>query len=267
MSVIKAKRHTAKSEFEQTFSLFYADSRRLLSKVPKRRQRFICPKIVWLNNSIYNDLMIIQINLFAKQEERKNEKLNRIKSALEKIEILEKAIMVYSNIMAMPFDKQCNWCNPLKKEINLLNGMLENDSDKSTSKITVLDWDKIHRFKAVDTMCVFHRYVHGKAVRAVNLFDNGDTALMIELIDEAFYNVIKANSLFPKNKDEFQDRINRIDKALQCLDEIQRPILSFFNVMKYSNRVMQEWSDLLNDEIKLLKGLLKSDKNRIRKLS
>ena len=71
MSVIKAKRHTAKSEFEQTFSLFYADSRRLLSKVPKRRQRFICPKIVWLNNSIYNDLMIIQINLFAKQEERK----------------------------------------------------------------------------------------------------------------------------------------------------------------------------------------------------
>ena len=90
MSVIKAKRHTAKSEFEQTFSLFYADSRRLLSKVPKRRQRFICPKIVWLNNSIYNDLMIIQINLFAKQEERKIEKLNRIKSALEKIESLER---------------------------------------------------------------------------------------------------------------------------------------------------------------------------------
>ena len=117
MSVIKAKRHTAKSEFEQTFSLFYADSRRLLSKVPKRRQRFICPKIVWLNNSIYNDLMIIQINLFAKQEERKIEKLNRIKSALEKIESLEKAIMVYSNIMAMPFDKhqqllECEqqWC-------------------------------------------------------------------------------------------------------------------------------------------------------------
>ena len=74
---------------------------RLLSKVPKRRQRFICPKIVWLNNSIYNDLMIIQINLFAKQEERKIEKLNRIKSALEKIESLEKAIMVYSNIMAI----------------------------------------------------------------------------------------------------------------------------------------------------------------------
>lgn len=85
MSVIKAKRHTAKSEFEQTFSLFYADSRRLLSKVPKRRQRFICPKIVWLNNSIYNDLMIIQINLFAKQEERKIEKVDRGEMKLDDV--------------------------------------------------------------------------------------------------------------------------------------------------------------------------------------
>ena len=115
MGVIKAKRHIAKSEFEQTFSLFFADSRRLLSKVPKRRKDFICPKIIWLNNSIYNDLMIVQLNLFAKQKDKKDEKQKRIKYALEKIENLEKAIMVYSNIMSLPFDKQCRWCDPLNK--------------------------------------------------------------------------------------------------------------------------------------------------------
>jgi len=267
MSVITAKRHTAKSEFEHTFSLFYADSRRLLSKVPKRRERFICPKIIWLNNSIYNDLMIVQEILFTKQKDKKIEKQNRIKNALEKIAELEKPIMVYSNIMAMPFDKQCNWCKTLNKEIALLNGMLENESDKSNCRIEVLDWEKIHKFKAVNNMCSLHRYTHGKAVRAVNIFDNGDTALVIELIDEAFYNVIKANSSFPNNKEEYEMRIKRIERALQCLNEIQRPMLSYFNVMKYSNRVMREWSDILNKEIKLLKGLQKSDKKRFCKLS
>lgn len=266
MSVLKSKRHLAKSEFEHTFSLFYADTRRILSKVPKRRKRYICPKITSLINSIYDDLMIVQINLFAKQESKKIEKQTRIKDALEKIEQLEKGIMIYSNIMLFPFDKQCRWCDTLNKEIALLNGMLENESDKSNVRIKVLDWDKIHKFQVLNTMCKLHRYVHGKAIRAVGIFDNGETPLIIKLIDEAFYNVMTANSFYPKDKYEYQDRINRIERALWCLDRIQRPMLSFFNIMEYSNRVMNEWSDLLENEIKLLKGLLKSDKNKLRKL-
>jgi len=265
MSVIKAKRHIAKSEFEQTFSLFYSDSNRILSKVPKRRERFVCPKIIWLNNSIYNDLMIVQEILFAKQPEKKDEKQRRIKSALQKIECLEKEIMVYSNIMSMPFDKQCSWCNTLNREVALLNGMVENESDKSTFRIKVLDWDKIYKFKALYKMCELHRYTHGKAVRAINSLENGNTPLVIELINEAFYSVMTAN-FYPQTKEEYLDRAKRIERALQCLNEIQRPMLSYFNTMKYSNRVMKEWSDLLKTEIRLLKGLLKSDKKRFSKL-
>lgn len=267
MSVIKAKRHIAKSEFEQTFSLFYADSRRLLSKASKRRKDFICPKIICLNNSIYNDLMIVQLNLFAKQKDKKDEKQKRIKYALEKIENLEKAIMVYSNIMSLPFDKQCRWCDPLNKEIALLNGMIEDDNDKSDFRVKVLDWEKINKFQVLKNMCALHRYVHGKAVKAKNFLDNGETPLIIELIDEAFYNTMTASTFFPKTKEEYQNRKNKLKRALHCLDEIQRPMLSYFNTMEYSDRVMREWSELLNDEIKLLKGLQKSDKKRFRKLS
>lgn len=267
MSVIKAKRHTAKSEFEHTFSQYYAESRRLLNKVPQRRKKYICPKIIWLNNSIYNDLMIVQSNLFAKRKDKKDEKYIRIISSLNKIEHLEKVIMVYSSIMSLPFDKQCQWCDPLNKEIALLNGMIQNESDKSKFRICVLDWDKIHKFKVLDNMVFLHRYTHGKAVRATNLLENAETPLIIDLIDEAFYNVMKSNTFYPKNKDEFEDRIKRIERALVCLNEIQRPLLSYFNIMKYSNRVMAEWSNLIDSEIKLLKGLLKSDKKRLSRLS
>lgn len=43
-------------------------------------------------------------------------------------------------------------------------------------------------------------------------------------------------------------------------------MLLYFNTMKYSNRVQVEWSERLNLEIKLIKGLLKSDKKRFSKL-
>jgi hypothetical protein len=211
--------------------------------------------------------MVVQSNLFAKREDKIDEKYCKIISSLRKIESLEKAIMVYSNIMNLPFDKQCKWCDPLNREIALLNGMVQNESDKSKFKICVLDWDKIHKFKVLDNMATLHRYIHGKAVRATNLLENGETPLIIELIDEAFYNVMKSNTFYPKSKEEFNERIKRIERALICLNEIQRPLLSYFNIMKYSNRVMSEWTNLLDSEIKLLKGLLKSDKNRLSRLS
>lgn len=263
---MKAKRHLAKSEFEHTFSLFYVNSERLLNKVPKRRKRYICENIISLNNSIYNDLMIVQNFLFSKKEYKKLIKQSKIQSVLQKIESLEKGAMIYSNIMSMPFDKQCNWCDSLNKEIALLNGMVDDESKKSKFHVIVLDWDKIHNFEVLQNMSILHRYTHGKAVRAIGKLENGTTPLLINLIDEAFYRLMKANSYIPRTKEEYEERAKHIEIALLKLNEIQRPMLSFFNVMKYSDKVQREWSAMLNKEIKLIKGLQKSDKSRFGKL-
>ena len=266
MSVLKAKRHLSKSEFERTFSLYYIDSERILNKVPNRRRKYICTNIAFLNNAIYNDIMIVQNYLFAKKEYKKMIKQLRIQSALHRIECLEREIMIYSNIMLMPFDKQCNWCDPLNKEIALLNGMVDDEYEKSKFRITVLDWNKIHKFEVLRNMSVLHRYTHGKAIRAAGKLENGTTPLLIELIDEAFYRLMKANSHVPHTKKEYEERAENIEIALMKLYKIQRPMLLYFNLMKYSNRVQEEWSGMLNKEIKLIKGLQKSDKNRFSKL-
>lgn len=266
MSVLKAKRNLAKSEFERTFLLFYADSERLLNKVPKRRKKYICTNIALLNNAILNDLMIVQEYLFAKKEHKKTIKQLRIQSAIQRIECLEKEIMVYSNIMFLPFDKQCNWCENLNKEIALLNGMIDDETEKSKFRVTVLDWSKINKFETLRNMADLHRYTHGKAVRAVGQFENGTTPLLIGLIDEAFYRLMKANSYIPRTKAEYEERAKNIEIVLQNLNKIQRPMLLYFNVMKYSDRVQREWSKMLNKEIKLVKGLQKSDKKRFSKL-
>lgn len=266
MSVLVADRHTAKSEFEHTFSLFYADSERLLNKVSKRRKEFICTNIILLNNSIYDDIMTIQNYLFSKKEYKKEIKQLKIQDVFKKIEYLERCIMVYSNIMSLPFEKQGNWCSSLDKEIALLNGMVDDKHKKSKFRVSVLDWNKINKFETLRNMSKLHRYTHGKAVRAVGELKNGETSLLINLIDEAFYCLMKANSYIPQTKEEYEERTKYIETSLLKLNEIQRPMLLYFNTMKYSNRVQMEWSEMLNLEIKLIKGLLKSDKKRFSKL-
>ena len=185
----------------------HKDSERLLNKVPKRRKKYICTNIALLNNAILNDLMIVQEYLFAKKEQR--------------IECLEKEIMVYSNIMFLPFDKQCNWCENLNKEIALLNGMIDDETEKSKFRVTVLDWSKINKFETLRNMADLHRYTHGKAVRAVGQFENGTTPLLIGLIDEAFYRLMKANSYIPRTKAEYEERAKNIEIVLQNLNKIQ----------------------------------------------
>lgn len=266
MSVLKAKRHLAKSEFEHTFSLFYIESERLINKVPKRRKKYVTENIAVINNSIYNDLMVIQKYLFAKKDNKKEIKKLRILSVLEKINFLEKAIMVYSNIMSMSFEQQCNWVSYLDKEVALLNGMLDEETPKSKFKATVLDWEKISRFEVLRNMVCLHRYTHGKAVRAVGKFETCTTPLLIGIIDDALFYLSKANSYIPQTKAEYEEREKYIDIVLQKLDEIQRPMLMYFSTMGYSNRVQREWSEMLRKEIKLVKGLQNSDKKRFSKL-
>ena len=50
------------------------------------------------------------------------------------------------------------------------------------------------------------------------------------------------------------------------LQDAEYPIYELFNIMQYSENVMKEFSDLLTTEIKLLKGLQKSDAERYKNL-
>jgi hypothetical protein len=47
---------------------------------------------------------------------------------------------------------------------------------------------------------------------------------------------------------------------------MQRPVLALWNVMSYSENTMDEWAWRLNDVLKLLQGVIKSDKTRFAKL-
>ena len=94
------------------------------------------------------------------------------------------------------------------------------------------------------------------------VYDNTHGRLLIKEADDAFYFLILANQKIPETKDEYEKRRAYISESISCLKRMNRSLLFYFNLMKYSERIMNEWSDMLVQELKMLYALQQSDKER-----
>jgi len=267
LSVLKVNRHLSHTEYEEAYYRYFHDSERILNKCSKRREKYIAQPIAELNVLLYEEIMSITTNLYARSKEKKKQKQDKIQNCFKYIKGLNKAIMVYANIREISFDSQCRWCEPLVDIMEYLNNKVDHPYPHSKYKFRVLDWDKIKDFEVLNNMCELHRYCHCKAVRAKEILDDNTVSLLIYLIDESFYLTMIANSYIPRTKAEYEERKKMLDESLALLYHIQRPMITLYNVMKYSNRIQTEWSNLLTKQIKLLNGLRESDKSRFSKLS
>lgn len=97
-------------------------------------------------------------------------------------------------------------------------------------------------------------------------YDNSSGALLIRLVDDAFYHIIEANKKIPSNQKELKEREEHISKSISALRKMQRQTLFYFNLMRYSENVLREWTDYLTQELKLLYALKKSDAERFKNL-
>lgn len=263
MAVLRSKRNISRYEYEHTFSDLYNFSRERTSRVSKRRKKWIAQKIDYKMNIIFNTIMEISEGRCAKGK-RQITRTDLVLSILKTIEELEKPLMVLWNVEIYQTKKMAFWCSLIEKEIDVLYSLC--DIDKCDYKIMILDWKKINETEFLHNMSELHRYVHGKVVNAKNCYDDTDSALLIELVDEAFHSLMKANQKIPTTKDEFEKRTKRISTAISCLNKMNRPMLFYFNTMEYSENTMREWSDKLTSELKMLYSLQKSDKTRFKNL-
>lgn len=258
MSVLRSHRQVAQTEFENTFSNLYKYSRLQTSKVPKRRQKWICDDITKAMNSIYQDVMAMSdyydCGILPREEFREKAAARCISN----LNSLQKPLLVMWNVSGMETKKMATWLNLINREVELMHEF----SDSESVDFFIIDWHRINELRFLSNMSALHRYVHGKVTNAKNKYDDTEGSLLISLIDDAFYNVMSANRKKPTNQKEYQKRKEAISQAIRDLKALNRPMLFYFNLMKYSERVMKEWSYMLREEIKLLPGVLKSDEKR-----
>ena len=268
MAVHKSKRNISRFEFERTFAKFYDYSYTRTSTIAKRRKKWLGFKIENIMNTAYDYIMQTSIRI-SRRGYPMMTKVELLKTALTKLADLQKALWVLWNVELYPTKRMVRWVMFANDALKMLVYEILKDDVSFASNvedIMILDWEKMKKVAFLDNMSKLHQFTHGKAIHAQNKYDGSTTSLLIELVDEAFYQVICANTKIPKTQQEYKRRQERLNKAIICLREMNRPLLSYFNTQHYSENVMREWADMLQQEIKMLIALQKSDKARFKAL-
>lgn len=266
MSVLKNNRNIAYTEFERVFFELYNRSANNTSKVAKRRKKWISDNIDYIMNQ--TSYLIMSINTMYYDKKSKNEEISKLANrAYSTLKKLQKPLLVFWNVEMYEFNKMASWANLIHKTLIEINKRSLNKIEESkVDNFMILDWNFINKTEFCRNICELHRYCHGKIANADCRYDSSYGCQLIELVDSAFYHVMEANRKEPKTKDEYDKRKEHISIAISELKDMERPMLFYINLMQYSERIIKEWSKMLNKEIKLLCGVQKSDKERFSKL-
>lgn len=258
MSVFRSKRQISKTEFENTFKQLYIHSNNQVNKLAKRRKKWLGKPIVEILNECFDLIVELNEDLHSRKCSEE-ESVDRIKDIIKKLYLLEKPMIVLWNIENYDIKKMVSWAEMLKNEIDVL--LYKADIDREY-KLMIIDKDKVKRIDFLNTMSLLHKYTHGKVVNAPMKYDDSCGSIIIRNIDDALYCVFKANERIPTTKNEYKKRQKYLDKAVTDLYRVQRIILSYFNLVGYSEETYSQWSGYVISELKLLNKLIKSDKAR-----
>ena len=263
ISVRKNDRKLSRTEYQAAFHRLYKYSAKQTRKIPKRRRK-------WLTSGIDNTMNAIYISIAKIQDKYVYTKEERAEFSPEIIELLsslEMPLYTLWNVQKYETKKMVNWASLINKCIELLCKKCDGDAENREAYVMILDWSKIHCVEFLSNMSSLHRYIHGKVVAGRNTYDDTSGALLIQLVNEAFWLICKANQRIPKTKKEFEQREKHLRTAIRKLYQLDNASLQYFNLMQYSERVMVEWNEMLQCEIRLVLGLMRSDKGRFRDLT
>lgn len=260
MSVLRSKRNISKSEYENTITNLYMYSANRTSSVPKRRQKWLCVDIDSKMNRVYSDIMEIGLCYIPDSDEKASFVNNIISNSIDGLRSLQRPLLIMWNVQKYEIKEMAEWSRFIKTEISLLQSLIGNKEEESN--MVILDWHVINSVNFLKNMSELHRYTHGKVSNACMAYDNTHGQLLIDSVNDAFYFLMLANRKIPTTGKEYLYRKECISKAISSLNKMNRGLLFYFNLMQYSERVMNEWADMLTQELKMLHALQKSDKTR-----
>lgn len=235
-----------------------------LNKVPARYKKFINPKVYDPTNKAYTAVILAsEQNARTKTGYQNREKM--LDAAVRAIISLQKPMYAAWNLMGTEDGAIQRWTERYNKEIALLWGVLKRPKEEQPVFIA-LPKTKMKRLAFLKTMSELHKYTYEKIGHAPEYCKDTLSNRIADFIDTALYEVVIGNHKIPETKEQARKREEHLQAAIDSLNGLQRPLFALWNIMDYSENIMNEWSELLDTELKLLEGLMEADKERYKKL-
>lgn len=264
MSVHRSKRKIAFAEFEKQAIGISKYTHERMQHTPNRFKKFCCPKIYELTSRMCDDAIFAN-EQYAYDPVQLAERVRLLEDALETIQALQKPLYCYWNLFETKQTTIDCWVSKLNRESALICGVLKNG--RKPEMIKPLPYEQIHKAQFVKKISELQRFTNKKIAHEPLEYKDYLLDRIKTMSDDALCSVVFGNEKIPETKEEYQKRTKHFRHALQCLNSLQRPLYALWSIRLPSEAVMQEWSDLIDDSIRLLQSVITSDRQRFSTLT
>lgn len=260
MSVLKSQRTLSRHEYVNTFLKLYKHTEEKLSKMSKRKRKFLADPIIVIMNDIFNDVTEMN-NEYFNYGIKQLSKKQQATQIIDKILSLQKPLVTLWSIEQYKANRMQTWADLLNEEINhfVRIGGLQFEQERF---MFILNFDTIKNAEFLNNMWEMQKFIYSKIVSLPIKYRDTTGEQLKMLADEAFYHLYEANRYVPKNKAMYEKRKEHIEIAFDRVKKLQIPTINLFLQMQYSEETMIRWSFLIDKEMKLIRGLIKSDVKR-----
>jgi hypothetical protein len=264
MSVHKSAQALAYSEFERQMIKLHNHTTERAKSLPVRIQKFTNPKLLAPLNRAYT-AVVYASEQNVRNAEARVRRQKYLAAAAREIANIQKPLLVICNLKDVTQSSAKRWTEMFNYELSLIWGVAKFFPEEKPVLISYPK-NKIKKLKFLNTMCELHRFTYEKIGHAPMYCEDTLSDRIADFIDTALCEVIFANDVFPQTKGEAEEREKHLITATDALNGLQRPLLSLWNIMGYSENIMREWSDLLDSELNLINGLINADSKRYKHL-
>lgn len=262
MTVLARDRQLAGTEFEMNCARLVKYTVQRIDTIPNRYKKFVRPRLLTLVNDAYYDAIMAN-ETDSRTPAGKRERAKLLDDAIRSLARLEKPLVVYWSLFNTKKGGIKEWTTFINKEMVLLNGAAGyGPGERELPMIHTFDMAYNPDKEFENKMKELHKYTYDKICHVPLDYKDHLSDQILILVDNALYGVLMGNLYIPVTMEQYETRDGRFKKAIQNLNSLQRPLYALWNVMEYSENAMDEWADLINEELKLIQGVRKSDRQR-----
>lgn len=262
MSVLSRFRQLAPTEFEMHGARVVKYTNQRCDNIPKRYQKFFRPRLAKLASLAYYDAIMAN-ECDSRTAEGKAERRKLLDDAIRTIARMQRPLVVCWSLFETKEGGKKEWVELLNREMILLNGAAGyKPGERELPMIRVFDMSYREDRQFVNAVRKLHKYTYSKVCSVPSEYKDHLSDQILTFIDNALYCVLEGNSNIPTTKKQYDIRDGYFKRAIKNLNGLQRPLYALWNVMEYSENTMDEWAELVNESIRLIQGVRKSDKQR-----
>ncbi|MCD8009188.1 MAG: hypothetical protein LUF68_09735, partial [Clostridiales bacterium] len=260
--VLARKRQQASTEFEMNCARLVKYTVQRTDSIPNRYKKFVRPCLLTLVNAAYYDAIMAN-EADSRTPAGKRERVKLLDDGIRALARLEKPLVAYWSLFKTSEGGMKEWTTLINKEMVLLNGAAGyKPGERELPMIHTFDMAYNPDREFVNKMRELHKFTYDKICHVPLDYKDHLSDQILTFVDNALYNVLMGNLYIPVTMEQYEIRDGRFKKAIQNLNGLQRPLYALWNVMEYSEATMDEWAELINEELKLIQGVRKSDRQR-----